>query len=93
MDTVKSRSIWMTILLGALLMVPTQSFAQTYIGVYGGVNIPHDADATLLDPVLLGPAPFSGEIEFDPAVIAGARVGYWLEAYDLPYFGVELDFY
>ncbi|MCH7922691.1 MAG: porin family protein [Nitrospinae bacterium] len=93
MDTAKSRSLWLAILLGALLMVPTQSFAQVYIGGYGGVAIPHDADATIVDPALLGPIAISGEVEFDPEVIAGARVGYWLEALDLPYFGVELDFY
>jgi len=93
MDRVKSCSIWVAIMLGALLMLPTQSFAQTYLGVYGGVAIPHDADATLLDPVLLGPATFSGEIEFDPAVIAGARLGYFFENFDLPWLGVELDFY
>ncbi len=93
MDRVKSRSLWLAILLGALLMLPTQSFAQTYIGVYGGVNISHDADGTLLDPVLLGPAPFSGEIEFDPSVIAGARLGYFFENFDLPWLGVEFDAY
>ena len=93
MDRVKSCSIWLAILLGAVLMVPTQSFAQIYIGGYGGVAIPHDADATLLDPVLLGPIGISGEVEYDAAVIAGARVGYWMEAFDLPYLGVEFDFY
>ncbi len=66
MDRVKTCSIWVAILLGAFLMVPTQSFAQTYIGVYGGVNIPHDADATLLDPVLLGPLPFPGKSTLTP---------------------------
>ena len=90
MDTAKSRSIWLAILLGALLMVPTQSFAQIYIGGYGGVSIPHDADAEITVPECVA---CTGEFEFDPAVIAGARVGYWLEALDLPYLGVELDFY
>ncbi len=72
------------------MMVPTQSFAQIYVGGYGGVSIPHDADAVITVPGFVG---LSGEFEFDPAVIAGARVGYWMEYFDVPYLGVELDFY
>lgn len=90
MDTVKSRSIWLTVLLGALLMLPTQSFAQIYIGGYGGVSIPHDADAEITVPACVA---CTGEFEFDPAVIAGARLGYFFENFDLPWLGVEFDAY
>ncbi len=90
MDTAKSRSLWLAILLGALLMLPTQSFAQIYVGGYGGVSIPHDADAAITIPGFVG---LTGEFEFDPAVIAGARVGYWMEYFDLPWLGVEFDAY
>ncbi len=90
MDRGKSRSVWLAILLGSLLMVPTQSFAQIYVGGYGGVAIPHDADAEIRVPGFVG---LSGEIEFDASVIAGARVGYWFENFDLPWLGVEFDAY
>ena len=94
MDRVKSYSIWLAILLGALLMVPTQSFAQIYVGAYGGAVFPHDAD-TEVDAVSGIPFPVLAlsDIEFDTGVMFGARVGYWLEAIGLPYFGVEGEFY
>jgi len=90
MDTAKSRSLWLAILLGALLMVPTQSFAQVYVGAYVGGVIPHDADS-----IGKGEAEglSFGDTEFDGGVMFGARVGYWLEALDLPFFGVEGEFY
>ncbi len=89
MDRVKTRSLSLAILLGAVLMVPTQSFAQVYIGGYGGVTIPHEADFEESGFGLT----FSGEFEYDPAVIAGARVGYWGVIEDLPWLGVEFDAY
>ena len=92
MDRVKTRSLWLAILLGALLMVPTESFAQIYIGGYGGVSIPHDSDAEVTIPSL-DLVNSSGEFEFDPAVIAGARLGYFFENFDLPWLGVEFDAY
>ncbi len=94
MDTAKSCSIWLAILLGALLMVPTQSFAQIYVGAYGGAVFPHDAD-TEVDAVSGIPFPVLAlsDIEFDTGVMFGARVGYWLEYFDLPFFGVEGEFY
>ncbi|MCH6567830.1 MAG: outer membrane beta-barrel protein [Nitrospinae bacterium] len=94
MDTAKSRSIWLAILLGAVLMVPTQSFAQIYVGAYGGAVFPHDADTEI--DAILGvdiPSISSSDIEFDTGVMFGARVGYWLEALGLPMFGVEGEFY
>ena len=90
MITAKSRSIWLAILLGALLIVPTQSFAQIYVGAYGGAVFPHDADTE-------GTGDASdvslSDTEFDVGVMFGARVGYWLEALDLPFIGVEGEFY
>lgn len=94
MDTAKSRSIWLAILLGAVLMVPTQSFAQIYVGAYGGAVFPLDADTEV--DAILGvdiPSISSSDIEFDTGVMFGARVGYWLEALGLPMFGVEGEFY
>ena len=90
MNTAKSRSIWLAILLGAVLMVPTQSFAQIYVGAYGGAVFPHDADTE--GKGLLEGLSFT-DTEFDTGVMFGARVGYWLEALGLPYFGVEGEFY
>jgi len=93
MRKVTPRSLWLIIVLGALLMIPTQSFAQVYIGGYGGVSITHDADAEIGVFSFGTTTTFSGEIELDPSVIAGARVGYWMEAFDLPFLGVEFDAY
>ena len=94
MDRGKTCSLWLAILLGAVLMVPTQSFAQIYVGAYGGAVFPHDAD-TEVDAVSGIPFPVLAlsDIEFDTGVMFGARVGYWLEAIGLPYFGVEGEFY
>ncbi len=89
MRKVTPRSLWLAILLGALLMVPTESFAQVYIGGYGGVAIPHDADS---EESSFG-ITVSGEVEMDPSVIAGARLGYFFENFDLPWLGVEFDAY
>lgn len=86
------RLLRLTICLAAALLVPTQSFAQIYIGGYGGVSIPHDSDAEVTIPGL-DLVNSSGEFEFDPAVIAGARLGYFFENFDLPWLGVEFDAY
>jgi len=94
MDRVKSCSVWLAILLGALLMVPTQSFAQIYVGAYGGAVFPHDADAEI-ESIFGIPTPglTSSDVEFETGVMFGARVGYWMEYFDLPFFGVEGEFY
>jgi len=75
------------------LMVPTHCFAQWYVGAYGGVAIPHESDFELTIPSIAPGVVFIGETDFDPGPMAGGRVGYWMEALDLPFFGVEAEFY
>ncbi len=96
MKKVNSRSLWLALLLAAALLLPTPSFAQIYVGVYGGATIPHKTDISLLNrPVDRGFGPESrgivGDAEFDAGAVAGGRVGYWFKP--LPYAGVELEGY
>ncbi len=93
MNRVRSCSIWLAILLGALLMLPTQSFAQWYGGVYGGAVFPQDADTEASAAFGITGLISSSDIEFEPGVMFGGRIGYWMEALDIPWFGLEGEFY
>lgn len=72
MGNVRSRALWLAIVIGAVLQTPTPGFAQMYVGGYGGAVIPDVA-------------------EFDAGATAGARIGYWNQAANAPYAGVEVD--
>lgn len=85
-----SRSLLLVLGLAAVLLVPTPSFAQMYVGVYSGAVIPHDAEtggAGLLEGIS------ASDTEFDVGVMMGGRVGYWLEALDAPFLGLEVEVY
>jgi opacity protein-like surface antigen len=44
MMKVRSRALWLAILIGAVLLTPTPGFAQVYVGGYGGAVLPDGAD-------------------------------------------------
>jgi len=86
-------------LLAVVLLAPTHSFAQMYVGIYGGGAIPHSADVEIKvppEPSFLVPDLGRGfrdvgDADFDPGVMVGGRVGFWFEG--VPYVGAEVDFY
>jgi opacity protein-like surface antigen len=82
--------------------------AQIYTGVYVGAAIPHEADVTVTQQGIeevrnaieaAGLSPVTSlrldvtDIEFDAGVMVGGRVGYWLEALDVPFIGLEAEVY
>ena len=71
MKKVNSRSLWLALLLGAVFLTPTPSFAQTYVGVYGGGAFPHNVEMTVPSFGITIP-----DVEFEEGAIVGARVGY-----------------
>lgn len=97
MKKVTSRLLWLAIGLGPVLMLPTPSLAQMYVGVYGaspitsasdppeGVDIIADGRLTGLD--------FGGFLCAANPYVVGGRIGYWLKALDTPYLGLEVDAY
>ncbi|MFQ5893570.1 MAG: hypothetical protein ACE5H5_04575, partial [Nitrospinota bacterium] len=72
MDRGKSRSLFLVLVFGVALLIPTPGFAQVYVGGYVGAAIPHDADTS-------GKGELSGvsfsDTEFDAGVMVGGRVG------------------
>ena len=94
-----SRPLVLVFLLAVVLLAPTHSFAQMYVGIYGGGAFPEDSDIEIEVPVVnllgLGDSTFGfdvvGDAEFDPGVMVGGRVGYWFEG--VPIVGAEVDFY
>lgn len=87
------------------LLIPSPSFAQFYVGVYGGSPIVHDANTeagSRLLQVIGNEAKEDGvnitalevdvsDTEFDAGWLLGGRVGYWLES--LPFLALEAEFY
>lgn len=90
MRKVKSRSFVLIVLLGAVLLVPTPGFTQVYIGVYVGSVIPHEADTS---ETLTGSDLSISDTEFDLGPMFGGRLGYWLEALNAPFLGIEAEIY
>ena len=86
MKKVNSRSLWLALLLGAVFLTPSPSFAQMYVGVYGGATFPHNAEMTVPSFGITIP-----DVEFEDGAMVGARVGYWFES--LPFFGLETELY
>lgn len=104
---VLSRSVFLALGLSALMLLPSQCWAQFYAGVYVGAAIPHEGE---VDPTQRFNQEFIDEaaeegvtvtnlsvsvsdVEFDAGAMVGGRVGYWLEALDLPFLGVEAEVY
>lgn len=90
MRKVKSHLFVLIVLLGAVLLVPTPGFTQVYVGVYVGSVIPHEADTS---GTLTGSDLTISDTEFDLGVMFGGRLGYWLEALNAPFLGIEAEVY
>lgn len=72
-------------ILLALLFISGNSYAETYVSLYAGLVIPHDADVT---NNITGN---SGQMTFRNNFNYGAKLGYWFSGMDLPDLGVQID--
>lgn len=78
------------------ILTPGICLGQMYVGPYFGATFPHEAE---LEPTSLLSQDFGGasvtisDVDFDPDAVVGGKVGYWLEALDLPFLGLEAEVY
>lgn len=105
MDRGLLRLLIVVLAITLIVAVPSPSFAQLYVGVYGGSPIPHDATTeagSLLIEDITNEARADGvtitalevdvsDTEFDAGWLLGGRVGYWLES--LPFLAIEAEVY
>lgn len=100
-----SKSRLLLAITAVALLSPLPAFSQIYVGAYGGPVFPEDAGVTITDRFRL--AVFTEvedegsvlsdinipitDFDFDTRVMAGGRVGYWLEDFNLPFLGVQAE--
>lgn len=91
--------------LAAALLAPSPALAQWYVGVYGGVVFPHEAEVTPTERLVQDIIDEAGEsgvnvsflslgisdVEFDEGFMVGGRVGNWLQS--VPFVGLEAEVY
>jgi lipid A oxidase len=81
------------IVVGFALLFPAAAKAEFQISGYGGANIANSGDATINTPLVNG----SFDIDwfgdsFEPPPYYGVRGTWWLSDFNLPRWGVAIDF-
>jgi opacity protein-like surface antigen len=71
----------------AVLVLPGTAGAEFYLGAYGGVSIPHEAEFDGTS----GAGP-DGDVDFSLGAAFGGKAGYFFDAFEAPFVGLELDF-
>lgn len=72
----------------ALLVFSGVSSAESYISIYAGPSVPHDANAKLTAGSGIGT---DAEIGFETAIVGGGKAGHWFGDRDDANFGLQFD--